>query len=105
MSGLNEQLNPRHHFPAKQDHRLATSAAVDAYFAGVPIVSVLDLNTLNLIPLRGCEGVLFASTPEKLAAALASPAAALRTRDDRHKFFTLDPELPRWRKLILDAVT
>ena len=81
-----------------------TSAAVDAYCAGVPIVSVLDSNTLNLSPLRGFEGVLFASTPEKLAAALASAAAAPRTRDDRHKLFTLDPELPRWRKLILDSL-
>jgi surface carbohydrate biosynthesis protein (TIGR04326 family) len=81
-----------------------TSATVDAYCAGVPIVSVLDSNTLNLSPLRGFEGVLFASTPEKLAAALASAAAAPRTRDDRHKFFTLDPELPRWRKLIMDSL-
>jgi len=79
-----------------------TSAAVEAYCAGVPTVSVLDSNTLNLSPLRGFEGVLFASTPEKLAATLASAAAVPRTRDDRHKYFTLDPELPRWRKLIMD---
>ena len=81
-----------------------SSAAVDAYCAGVPVVSVLDSNTLNLSPLRGFEGVLFASTPEKLAATLASAAAAPRTRDDRHKFFTLDPELPRWRKLIMGSL-
>jgi surface carbohydrate biosynthesis protein (TIGR04326 family) len=82
-----------------------TSAAVDAYCAGVPVVSVLDPNTLNLSPLRGCQWVLFASTPEMLRAALASAAAAQRTRDVRHEFFTLDPELPRWRKLILDYFT
>jgi surface carbohydrate biosynthesis protein (TIGR04326 family) len=82
----------------------ATSAAVDAYCAGVPTVSVLDPNILNLSPLRGCAGALFASTSEELAAALTSAATAPRTRDDRHKFFTLDPELPRWRKLILDSL-
>ena len=82
----------------------STSATIDAYCAGVPVVSVLDSKTLNLSPLRGFEGVLFASTPEKLAAALASVAAAPRTRDDRHKYFTLDLELPRWRKLILDSL-
>jgi surface carbohydrate biosynthesis protein (TIGR04326 family) len=82
----------------------STSAAVDAYCAGVPTVSVLDQNTLNLSPLRGCEGVLFASTPEKLAAGLASAATTQRTRDDRNEFFTLDPQLPRWRKLILDSL-
>jgi len=81
-----------------------TSAAVDAYCAGVPVVSVLDPNTLNLSPLRGCAGVLFASTPEDLAAALTSMAVAPHTRDDRHKFFTIDLELPRWRKLILNSL-
>jgi surface carbohydrate biosynthesis protein (TIGR04326 family) len=81
-----------------------TSAAVDAYCSGVPVVSVLDPNTLNLSPLRGCAGVLFASTPEELATVLTSLAVAPHTRDDRHKFFTIDPELPRWRKLIMDSL-
>ena len=78
----------------------ATSAAVDAYCAGVPIVSVLDPNTLNLSPLRGFDGVLFASTPEELAAALTSAATAPNTSGDQQEFFTLDPELPRWKKLL-----
>jgi surface carbohydrate biosynthesis protein (TIGR04326 family) len=81
-----------------------TSAAVDAYCSGVPVVSVLALNTLNLSPLRGCSGVLYVSTPEDLATALVSAATAPRTIDENHKFFTLDPELPRWRKLILDSL-
>jgi surface carbohydrate biosynthesis protein (TIGR04326 family) len=76
-----------------------TSAAVDAYCAGVPIVSVLDPNTLNLSPLRGCAGVLFASTPEELVTALTFAATAPRTPGNRQEFFTLDPQLPRWRKL------
>jgi surface carbohydrate biosynthesis protein (TIGR04326 family) len=81
-----------------------TSAAVDAYCAGVPIVTVLDPNTLNLSPLRGYSGVLYVSTPEDLTTALVSAATAPRTIDENHKFFTLDPELPRWRKLILDSL-
>ena len=81
-----------------------TSAVVDAYYVGVPVVSVLDLNTLNLSPLRGCEGMLFVNTPEKLVAGLASAASTQRTRNDRNEFFTLDPQLPRWRKLILDSL-
>jgi len=82
----------------------ATSAAIDAYCAGVPIVSMLDPNTLNLSPLRGWVGALFASTPEELTLALTSAATTQRTRDDRNEFFTLDPQLPRWRKLILDSL-
>lgn len=81
-----------------------TSAAVDAYCAGVPVVSVLDSNTLNLSPLRGCEGVLFASTPEELASMLISAASALRTVKERQDFFTLDSRLPRWRKLLLESI-
>jgi surface carbohydrate biosynthesis protein (TIGR04326 family) len=82
----------------------ATSATVDAYCAGVPVVSVLDPNTLNLSPLRGCDRVLFAYTPEDLAAALTSAATEPRTLGAPQKFFTIDPELPRWRKLIMDSL-
>jgi surface carbohydrate biosynthesis protein (TIGR04326 family) len=82
----------------------ATAAAVDAYCAGVPVVSVLDPLTLNLSPLRGRAGVLFASTPEELASKIASAAATPRSERAHQDFFTLDPELPRWRKLLLESV-
>jgi hypothetical protein len=65
---------------------------------------MLDPNTLNLSPLRGWAGVLFASTPEELTLALTSAATATSTLGDKNEFFTLDPELPRWRKLILDSL-
>lgn len=57
---------------------------------GVPIVSVLDTNTLLSI-LRGRAGALFASTPEELVTA----AAALPAPSDQNDFFTLDPQLRR----------
>jgi surface carbohydrate biosynthesis protein (TIGR04326 family) len=79
-----------------------TSAAVDAYCAGVPIVSMLDLNTLNLSPLRGCDGVLFASTADELSSALMTATSAPRRTSGLQEFFTIDPRLSRWRKLILD---
>jgi len=77
-----------------------TSAAVDAYCAGVPVVSMLDPATLNLSPLRGCEGAVFASTPEELAEALATCASQPSTSARSRTFFTLDADLPRWRKLL-----
>lgn len=79
-----------------------TSAAVDAYCSCVPVVSVLDPNGLNLSPLRSREGVLFPSTPAELASALIS-AAAPRSLAGQQEFFTLDPKLPRWRKLLLEC--
>jgi surface carbohydrate biosynthesis protein (TIGR04326 family) len=81
-----------------------TSAAVDAYCAGTPVVSVLDPNALNLSPLRGREGVIFASTPEELAHALISAASAPRSAAGQQDFFTLDSKLPRWRKLLLESI-
>lgn len=77
-----------------------TSAAVDAYCAGVPVVSMLDPATLNLSPLRGCEGAVFASTPKELAEALAACASQPSTSGKTPTFFTLDAGLPRWRKLL-----
>ena len=80
-----------------------TSAAVDAFCAGIPIVSVLDPNTLNLSPLRGCEGVLFASTSEELVTALTFASTAPRALRAQQIFFTIDPQLPRWGKLLQDS--
>lgn len=78
-----------------------TSAAVDAYCADVPVISVLDPNTLNLSPLRGFEGVSFVSSPAELSEALVSAALVSRSDERREHFFTLDPRLNRWRRLLL----
>lgn len=80
-----------------------TSAAVDAYCAGVPIVSVLDPDVLNLSPLRGCSGVLFASTPQALANALMQAVTVPQLESDQDGFFIFDTRLPRWRKLLLNV--
>ena len=77
-----------------------TSAAVDAYFAGVPVVSMLDPATLNLSPLRGHAGAVFVSTPRDLAEALAARASQLSSYRKSEAFFTLEQALPRWRKLL-----
>ncbi|MBU6176780.1 MAG: hypothetical protein KGO80_03360 [Bacteroidetes bacterium] len=77
-----------------------TSAALDAYCAGIRVVSMLDPNTLNLSPLRGCEGVVFVSTPKELADALSASASISNMKDKVNMFFTLDIDLLRWRKLL-----
>lgn len=78
-----------------------TSAAVDAYCAGVPIVSVLNPSTLNLSPLRGCVGALFVSTPDELADALISAASSHSVNRNKPEYFTVDAQLPNWRRLLL----
>lgn len=78
-----------------------TSAAVDAYCSGAPVVSILDPLSLNLSPIRRCEGAVFISTPEALADALMSCASILPKSKVPRTFFTLDVKLPCWRRLLL----
>ena len=77
-----------------------TSAAVDAYLAGLPVVVMLEETELNLSPLRGQPGVRFVSTPQELAEALQATGQRSASIPDCNEFFFLDPELPRWQKVL-----
>ncbi len=78
-----------------------TSAAVDAYLVGLPVVVMLDETELNFSPLRDQPSVFFVSTPEALAEALQTVAdKGTATESDHSEFFFLDPELPRWSRLV-----
>lgn len=80
-----------------------TSAAVDAYCFGVPVITALDPDALNLSPLRNCKDVCFVSTSEQLSEALNS----ITSRDvgfyEKKEFFRLDSGLPRWKELLLES--
>ncbi len=82
-----------------------TSAAVDAYCFGVPVITALDSDALNLSPLRNYDDVCFVSTSEELSEALNG----ITSRDvrfcDKIEFFNLDSELTRWKKLLLEPNT
>ncbi len=75
-----------------------TSAAVDAYCTGVPVVSVLDGNTFNMSPLRGLEPVTYVTNADELADALER--APGHHRVVKRQYFCLEEELPRWRRLL-----
>lgn len=75
-----------------------TSAAVDAYCLGIPVVQMLDGNTVNVSPLRGLKGVVHVTNPTELAEALRN--AKQRERVMPESYFCLDEELPRWQKLL-----
>lgn len=77
-----------------------TSAALDAYLAGLEVIVMLDDTQLNLSPLRGQSGVTFVSTPRELAAALDRAHEHPETRPNNMDFFFLDPALPRWSRLL-----
>ncbi len=77
-----------------------TSAAVDAYLVGLPVVVLLDQDELNFSPLRGRPGVCFVSTPDELKAGLLSVTNHVLTPRSQEEFFFLDTQYPRWKKLL-----
>jgi surface carbohydrate biosynthesis protein (TIGR04326 family) len=79
----------------------STSASVDAYLAGLPVIIGLNGDELNLSPLRGCGGVRFVSTCDELLDALKTADCRAGIADsDREQFFFLDAALPRWKRLL-----
>jgi surface carbohydrate biosynthesis protein (TIGR04326 family) len=80
-----------------------TSAAVDAYCSGIPVVQFRDGNMLNLNPLRGLKRGVSVTNPSELATALC--AARDINLELAEPYFYLDPKLARWRKLLdLDTI-
>jgi surface carbohydrate biosynthesis protein (TIGR04326 family) len=67
----------------------------------LPVIIALDGDELNLSPLRGQPGVRFVTTAAQLADALrSSNGVGVATDADRDEFFFLDPQLPRWKRLV-----
>jgi hypothetical protein len=53
----------------------------------------------NFSPLRNVHGVRFIGTSDQLLATLEEiPAGNFEPRSESQKFFTIDSELPRWRR-------
>jgi surface carbohydrate biosynthesis protein (TIGR04326 family) len=83
----------------------STSAAVDAFVAGLPVIIALNGDELNLSPLRTQAGVCFVTTNAEMADALrAQGSDSTRSNVQRSQFFFLDAELPRWRQLLLSGI-
>lgn len=75
-----------------------TSASVDAYCAGITVVSVLDGDAFNMSPLRGLAGVTYVTSPSELADALS--CFPERSGLGAEPYFFLNEKLPRWRHLL-----
>ena len=81
----------------------STSAAVDAYHAGLRVIVAMDGAEMNLSPLRGRPGVRFVGTPGELADALRVGESDDARDPARGDFFFLDAGLPRWQQLLATA--
>jgi surface carbohydrate biosynthesis protein (TIGR04326 family) len=75
-----------------------TSAAVDAYTCGLPVIQVLDGAMFNLSPLRGLDNLFYASNSSEFLMALRK---ALNSKPvSVEPYFCLDKALPRWEQLL-----
>jgi surface carbohydrate biosynthesis protein (TIGR04326 family) len=77
-----------------------TTSAVDAYCAGLTVISILDPLTLNLSPLRGVLGIQYVDTPQQLSAAINFSCENYYPSTKRDSYFTFGSNLLRWKTLL-----
>ena len=77
----------------------STSASVDAFLAGLPVIIRVDGSSLNLSPLRGQDGVCFVSVVDDYVKAINSITTS-ETGNHKQDYFWIDPHLPRWKALL-----
>lgn len=77
-----------------------TSASVDAFCSGLPVIVALDPSSLNLSPLRNCPGVLFISSTDELREALRQLEQSEEYLHENEPFFYVGSNLDRWRQLL-----
>jgi surface carbohydrate biosynthesis protein (TIGR04326 family) len=77
-----------------------TSAALDAFCAGIPVINYLDPSDFNFSPLRGIQGAKFINSAEELIEAVEHVDTEIWQNGEPEDFFWLDSDLPRWRKLL-----
>ena len=75
-----------------------TSAALDAYCANIPVISVLNPETLNMSPLIGINGIKFIRNSEELINSIYQLSANPTIKRDN--IFWLNSDLPMWKNII-----
>jgi len=77
-----------------------TSAALDAYLAGLPVIVLYPCSDLNYSPLRNRKGAHFVTDREGLSRAIHDVRFGPHEFDGED-FFLFDPELRGWRSIFL----
>lgn len=76
----------------------STSAAVDAYCFGIPVIQMLDGNSLNMSPLRNLDDVIYITDDVTLARAINNLNIENYTLSK--SYFYLNKDLPNWKKIL-----
>ncbi|CAN1498410.1 Surface carbohydrate biosynthesis protein, LIC13510 family [Burkholderiaceae bacterium] len=80
----------------------STSAAVDAYVAGLRVIVIQQGSGLNLSPLRGCPGVEYAKTIKDLVDLIISDNISIEDFTTRNNYFNIGQSMSLWLGLIED---
>ncbi|MCW7503736.1 TIGR04326 family surface carbohydrate biosynthesis protein [Leptospira paudalimensis] len=76
-----------------------TSAALEAYYLGLPVISARDPKEVNLSPLFGVKDVHFVSSKEELKKSIQSiEKVGIRTK--RNLVFFTNSNLENWKKIL-----
>lgn len=75
-----------------------TSAAVDAYCAGVSVIQMLEGGSFNMSPLRGLKDVVYVTNPAELAETIRT--TPMRSGKVYKPYFFLNEALPFWRDVL-----
>jgi surface carbohydrate biosynthesis protein (TIGR04326 family) len=78
----------------------STSAAVDCFYSGIPVIVIADSSLLNFSPLRDTKGVTFTYTIEELRCELNRVLMGNNQEGPVNDFFYLGKDLSRWKKII-----
>ena len=82
-----------------------TSAALDAFCAGLPVINYLDPNDFNFSPLRDNPNARFISSSKDMLELLADKKWLTAPNEVKiSNFFWLDERLSRWQNLIENSV-
>lgn len=77
----------------------ATSASVDAYCLGLPVVIVANPKTLNTSPLRGCKDAVFVDSSRRLAKVLNNVDKMKVNPKQGKNFLYTNSDIHRWKKI------
>jgi surface carbohydrate biosynthesis protein (TIGR04326 family) len=80
-----------------------TSASVDAYLSGLPMIVMLDDNELNMSPISGEPHVIFVSTSVEFAKSvdiMRGSISSIKRYTHKNEFFYLNQRLPRWKTIL-----
>ena len=77
-----------------------TSANIDIYLFGLPIIIYRDLSLLNFSPLRGISGARFVNTSDELANSLRDAMQKRGHNNNNDTVFWMDKGLLKWKRLV-----